>query len=168
MDRSESSGKTTNSEALVTSHILLRVKTEDGKTIKAHKEIVDKKGLVLLGKLGRALSVASIKTLNDQIAGGTDTYLFLTTREGWNGPYVTYQCLIRGVDSQLDESQLFLVPKYYSSDYKNIKTWFKISSIDKMSKERMNQIYVLSSGRSIMSVVKSSATTFLVGLKSSP
>jgi hypothetical protein len=54
-----------------------RLPLEDGRTIRAHKEIIDNKRLALLGKRGRALGTSSIKTLNDQIARGVETYLFL-------------------------------------------------------------------------------------------
>lgn len=146
-------------------HVLIRVRSEDGKTIKAHDNIIAAKGSAVLGKIGQALGTAFIEALNGQIDREVRTYLFLTTREGWNGPYVTYQCRLKRVEIQLAESKRALVPNYYSSDYKNINTWFEISTIDKMSKPDMNRIFVISSGREIMSVISSSASIFRVGLK---
>jgi hypothetical protein len=146
-------------------HVLIRVRSEDGQTISEHRNMIVSKGSAVLGKTGQTLAPDFIMALNKQIAKGVETYLFLTTREGWNGPYVTYQCRLKGVERQLAESKLDLVPKYYSWNYKNVTTWFEISSLDKMSKLEMNQIFVLSSGRSIMSVINSSAVVFKVGLK---
>jgi hypothetical protein len=154
-----------NSEKMDTPvHILLRIKSEDGQTIRAHNNIIKSSGSAILGKIGQELGSAFINTLNEQISRGIDTFLFLITREGWNGPYVTYQCRLRSVERQLAEEKFALVPTYYSSDYKNVKTWFEITTMQKMSNAEMNRIYVLSSGRSIMSVIKSSATVFRVGI----
>lgn len=147
-------------------HVLLRIKSEDGQTINAHRSIIKAKGSAILGKIGQALSPTFIVSLNKQIAQDVETFLFLTTRDGWNGPYVTYQCRLKRVEAQLVESKSDLVPKYYSAEYKNIKTWFEISTMEMMSKAQMDKIFVLSSGRSIMSVIKSSATVFRVALES--
>lgn len=146
-------------------HILIRMKSEDGLTIKEHGDIISRKGSAILGKIGQSLSAASIKSLNEQISRNIETYLFLTMKEGWNGEYVTYQCLLKNVSAQLDETKTELVPTYYSSTYKDIKTWFEISAMGKMTRENMNRIFVLSSGRQIMSVIKSTAAVFRVGLR---
>ena len=152
-------------EDLPPSHVLIRVRSEDGQTITEHRNMMVTRGSAILGKTGQAIGPDFADVLNKQIAKGIKTYLFLTTREGWNGPYVTYQCDLKGVASQIDKSKLDLVPKYYSWNYKNVTTWFEISSLEKMSKEGMNKIFVLSSGRPIMSVINTSAVVFRVGLK---
>ena len=149
----------------VPAHVLLRVRSEDGKTIKEHGNMVASKGAAILGKIGQGLGPSFITALNKQIENGVDTYLFLTIREGWNGPYVTYQCNLRSVDSELKKSKQSFVPKYYASEYENVSTWFEIVSMSKMSREEMNRIYVLSSDREIMSVIKSTAVVFRVGLR---
>lgn len=147
-------------------HILIRMKSEDGLTIKEHGDIISRKGSAILGKIGQSLSTTSIKSLNEQISQNIETYLFLTMKEdGWNGEYVTYQCLLKNVSAQLDETKRDLVPTYYSTSYKDIKTWFEISAIGKMTRENMNRIFVVSSGRSIMSVIKSTAAVFRVVLR---
>ena len=147
------------------SHVLIRVRSEDGQTITEHSTMILTKGSAILGKTGQAIGPDFKDALNKQIAKGIKTYLFLTTREGWNGPYVTYQCRLNGVTSLLDKSKLNLVPEYYSWNYKNVTTWFEISSLEKMSKLDMNKIFVISSGRPIMSVINTSAVVFRVGLK---
>ena len=146
-------------------HVLIRFKSEDGLTISEHRNMIIAKGSAIFGKIGQGLSLDYIALLNKQIARGAPTYLFLTTREGWNGPYVTYECRLKNVQAQLDSTKYDFVPKYYSAEYKNVKTWFEILTFEKMSKLAMNRIFVLSSGRVIMSVISSSATVFRVGLK---
>jgi len=149
----------------VPEHILIRMKSEDGLTIKEHGDIISRKGSAVIGKIGQSLSATSIKSLNEQISRNIETYLFLTMKEGWNGEYVTYQCLLKNVSAQLDETKSELVPTYYATSYKEIKTWFEISAMGKMTRENMNRIFVLSSGRAIMSVIKSTAAVFRVGLR---
>lgn len=143
-------------------HILLRVRSDGGDTIAAHNAMVNAKGAALLGKMGKPLGEKFVNILNDEIADGKATYLFLTTREGWNGPYVTYQCKLRCVYPTLPSGKEELIPAYYFSERGKASTWFEISAIGKMSKEEMNRIKVRSSGRVIMSVISSSAVVFYV------
>jgi hypothetical protein len=146
-------------------HVLIRVRSEDGQTIKVHGDIISQKGSAILGKIGQSLSAAFIKSLNEQISRNVETYLFLTIREGWNGEYVTYQCLLKNVSAELDKTKIDLVPEYYSVSYKDIKTWFEISAMGRMTRDNMNRIFVFSSDRPIMSVIKSTAAVFRVGLR---
>lgn len=146
-------------------HILLRVRSENGLTVTAHKQMVASRGRAVLGKMGDAISSHLRDALNRQIQNGVKTYLFLTTREGWNGPYVTDRCLLWGVYHRLDEAKRPLVPSYYAASIPNIETWFEFVSFERLTREEMNRIFVRSSGREIMSVIKSSATVFGVGVK---
>ena len=145
-------------------HCLLRVRSESGQTIEAHAAMIAKEGAAVLGKIGQGVGPAFRGALNAQIERGDKTFLFLTTREGWNGPYVTYRCRLKAIYESLDGAKRALVPKYYAGDNNTIKTWFEISSIERLSRDDMNRIYVLSSSRSIMSVIASSATVFRVGV----
>jgi hypothetical protein len=145
-------------------HVLLRVRSENGLTLSAHKNVLSRKGTAILGKMGEPLGKVFKDELTKQIERGVRTYLFLTTREGWNGPYVTDRCLLRGVYHTLDDAKRSLVPQYYAVDIPRIETWFEIAAMDRLSRDEMNKIVVLSSGREIMSVIKSSATVFRVGL----
>jgi hypothetical protein len=151
-------------------HVLLRVRTENGQTINAHKDVIARRERAVLGKMGEPLGSDFRSQLNQQIEAGTKTYLFLTTREGWNGPYVTDRCSLQRVYDKLDPSKYSLVPPYYANEIGNIRTWFEIVSIDRLTRDEMNKIFVLSSGKQIMSAIASSATVFRVGIgpKSSP
>ncbi len=146
-------------------NVLMRVRSEDGRTISAHERIIAAKGSALLGKIGKGLGPDFIKLMNGQIGRGVNTYLFLTTREGWNGPYVTFMCRLKGIETTLPESKRDLAPSYYAASFQDVNTWFEISSIAKMSRSDMNRITVISSGREIMSVIGSSASIFHVVLK---
>jgi hypothetical protein len=146
-------------------HVLVRVRSVNGKTIVAHRNMAVTKGAAVFGKIGQPLGSSFIDSLTRQIERGTRTYLFLTTREGWNGPYVTDRCILKAVYTVLDPSKRSLVPNYVLFDQDKIKTWFEISSVERMSQDEMNRIFVISSRRSIMSVIRSSAVIFRVGVE---
>lgn len=145
-------------------HILLKVRSDNGQTISAHKQLIQAKGEVFLGKMGAAVGGELINTLNNQIDKGVATYLFLTIREGWNGEYVTFRCSLRRAHSGLPEGKKALVPQYYVHISTSIKTWFEITSMERLPREEMDKLFVLSSLRPIMGVVSSSATMFRVGI----
>lgn len=152
----------TNSEQA--QHLLLKVRSENGQTINAHESMLERKGVVMLGKMGQGVGTDFRAILNQQIEQGIRTYLFLTIREGWNGEYATYRCLLKRVSDTLDVSKKDLIPEYYRSSSGSIKAWFEIVSMTRLSRQEMNKIFVLSSKREIMSVITSSATIFHVGV----
>ena len=78
----------------------------------------------MLGKFGPPIGPGFREALNQQVAKSIKTYVFLTTREGWGGPYVTDRCPLRQVHKQLEADQRALVPPYYATSAPNIKTWF--------------------------------------------
>jgi hypothetical protein len=116
-----------------------------------------------MGRLG--VSTEFRDALNQQIERDIKTYLFLATRQGWNTPYVMYRCLLRQVHDTLDDTKRNLVPGYYIHESPNIKTWFEISSIDRLPREYMERIFVLSSGRSITSAISGMNSVFRVGVR---
>ena len=162
---SEKKGRAVVGSADGGEHVLLKVRSENGQTITAHADMVAVKGAAMLGKMGQPLGPDFRESLNRQIDSGVKTYLFLTIREGWNGPYVTYRCLLRRVHETLEGEKKYLVPTYYLHERGGVKTWFEIVSMERLTREEMNRIFVLSSGREIMSVLNSSATVFHVAVK---
>jgi hypothetical protein len=161
-------GATQEKTADIPRHILLRVRSEDGLTVRAHRDLITAKGSAVFGKMGKRFSTDVVQAINSQIEGGIKTYLFLTTREGWNGEYVTYKCRLKHIEEKLSASRAKLVPHYYSGAAALINAWFEISTIDRMSRTEMNRIFVISSGREIMSVIASSAVAFHVGWPEPP
>lgn len=147
-------------------HVLLKIRSENGQTITDHVQVVARNGSAMFGKMGAPIGDEFVNRLNAQLQSGKQTFLFLTTREGWNGPYVTYRCLLRAVTKTLPRSSRELVPAYYRADADKIRTWFHICTIQKLTREEMNKIFAVHSGRPVMSVIASSATTFRVGVAS--
>ena len=146
-------------------HILLKVHSEAGLTISAHMEMVKRRGVALLGKMGSPLGKDFQEALNEQIARGVETYLFLATRGKCHGEYVIHRCVLLNVyDGLLDPKREALVPLYYAYEISGIYTWFEISGIHLLSHEQADRIFVLSSGNSILSVITGRASLFRVGI----
>jgi hypothetical protein len=143
-------------------HPLLKVRNENGQTINAHAAMIAKNGTAMFGKMGPPVSEEFIDILNEQIRREIMTYLFITTRQGWNGEFVTYRCQLLNVSKIIDEARKSLVPSYYVYEIPGIRTWFLISDLERLTREEMNRIVVVSSGRALMSVINSSATFFQV------
>ncbi len=146
----------------------MRTRNEDGLTFAAHAEVLGRRGSVLFGKMGKPLGTPLVAMLNSQIARGATTFLYLTTRIRWNGPYVTEACKLRHVYQSFPPGMRELVPSYYLNEADRIGTWFEVVEMTRLTKEEMNRIFVISSGREIMSVIKSSATLFKVSVRPTP
>jgi hypothetical protein len=161
--RSSGAAKVVSVPLTVPAHVLIRVRSEDGATISEHYRVLQEQGRALIGKVGKALGDGFMEQLNRQIASGTETYLFLTTKNGWRGSiYTTYQCGLEAVHNTLLPGKRDLVPDYYAAEYEGIGTWFEITSMYELERDEMNRIEVVSSGRTIMSVIKSMASVFKV------
>ncbi len=143
-------------------HVLIRVRAEEGLTIEAHGGVIAKYGTALFGQFGRPIGPAFRDSLNRQAASGQKTYLFITTRLGWRGEYITYRCPLRQVFDSLDDSKRHLVPSYYVGQAPYIRAWFEIAGIERLGRDEMSRIHVLSSGRSIVNAIFSKAVVFRV------
>lgn len=155
------------SKSETTTHALMRVASAQGLTVSAHKEMVERRGLALFGKMGKPISKDFQDTLNGQIASGTDTFFFLITRDGNNREYVIHKCRLTQVYAgMLDAAKQPLVPNYYARDIPNIATWFEIATFTRLTADEMATIYTLSTGEEITKALKGTGSIFRVGVRS--
>jgi hypothetical protein len=145
-------------------HLLLKYSPTTADTIGEHAAILQRHGRVMLGKFGTPVSTTVQKWLNTQIQRGTPTLLFLTRRD--NDLYRTHRCRLEAVQPTLSSSDQHLVPRYYRNA--TIHTWFRLVDIRELGDAEMKCLYVISSGRPVMSVVTSSSTSFIVAISKSP
>ncbi len=150
-----------------TTHVLMRVVSSEGLTVRAHKDMVASKGVALFGKMGKPISKDFQDTLNGQIANGTETFFFLITREGSQREYFIHKCrLARVYAGMLDEAKQSLVPNYYAHEIPNISTWFEIASFARMTADEAATLYTLSTGEEITKALKGTGSIFRVGVRS--
>lgn len=148
-----------------TAHIVVRIRSEDGRTISAHRKVIEQHGRVMFAKIGKGLGNSFLEQLNGQTGKGLPTYLFLATHEGWNKPFGMYQCELVHVHTQLNADMEAFVPSYMQQSIQNVSTWFEIRTIARLSREESNRIYVLTSGREITSAIRGTTAVFRVGVK---
>ena len=146
-------------------HIVLRIKAEDGMTVRAHRKVIEESGSVMFAKIGKGLGDNFSSQLNDQLEAGIPTFLFLAAHQGWKKPYGFYKCELRRVSSKLSSDQRKLVPSYIRKSIPAISTWLEITTLLRLSDQESNRIIVLSSGREIKSAIRGTTSVFRVGVK---
>jgi hypothetical protein len=145
------------------SHVLLRYSDHDAPdcgVIEAHEKILKKRGKVVIGKFGRPLGQPHIDRINQQIAAGKPTFLFLV-KKGKHG-YETHLAELLQVNRTLSEEDSRFVPSYYKgSPY--VRVWFRAKSLKPCKKGILDQLIVKSSAFPASSTLpKSVAGFFLV------
>jgi hypothetical protein len=148
-------------------HVLVRVRSEDGKTVEAHRKVIAQRNCVLFAKIGKGLGSALIDQLRNQINRDVPTYLFVAIYEGWNEPFGIYQCELLDIHSDLTDAQTNLVPEYLHSVIKKVSTWFEIRSLRRVAQEHARRVHVLTSGREVSGALRGATAMFRVGITGS-
>jgi hypothetical protein len=146
-------------------HILVRVRSKEGKTVSTYKQIIEEYGRAMFPKIGKGIGVDFINELNNQIAEGTPTNLFIAVHEGWDVPLRIHQCELINVHSNIEAGHETLIPKDLHRSIASISTWFEIQTLVRKPQEYVDKIYVLSSGREIKEAYRGTTSIFKVGVK---
>jgi len=134
-------------------------------TIREHQQVVDQKGSVWLGKIGRPLAQHNLDILNGQIQCRTRTLLFLVQKRGRE--YIWTKAVLSEVSRSVPALARTLIPAYYQElgITKLVSTWFKVESLRKATRAEILNLQVVSSGRQIGdSLASSMAAIFMVCL----
>lgn len=145
-------------------HLLIKVRSEGGKTIADHQRCMRLNGSVIFGKMGSPIGADFIADLRNQLNIDIPTYLFLALKKGWKGGFTLYKARLASVQTELSSESLQLVPEYYRHEHKSIQTWLEIYSLDALPHAESVKVIVLSSGREVLSVLSNSASVFCVGV----
>lgn len=143
-------------------HVLIRVRSEDGKTMMQHSRVLSESGVVMFGKMGSALGRDLIADLSAQIVAGVKTYVIFAVKKGWNGKYHFYKAELVSLSASISAEDLLLVPDYYRADSQKVSAWLKLRSLEGMTHAEATTVYVISSGREALSSLNSSASVFRV------
>jgi hypothetical protein len=128
-------------------HIIVRVRSEEGRTVSSHLEIIKTRGVVLFAKIGKGISSGMQQALNDQIDKGVPTYFFMATFDGWDQPFSIYQANLAKVHDNFPDGRHDIVPSYLNDRIGTIETWFELTSLDKVHPDEVKRIHILSSGK---------------------
>lgn len=132
-------------------------------TIREHQRVIDRKGAVWVGKIGRPLAQHKLDILNGQIQGGTRTFLFLVQKRGRE--YSWTKATLSQVSRSLQAPARSLVPTYYQElgIAKSVFTWFKVKDLQEATRAEIRELRVVSSGRQITETLAGSmAAMFMV------
>jgi hypothetical protein len=146
-------------------HVVVRIKSDDGRTVESHRQILLKNKKAIFAKIGKGLSSTFANQLNKQIENKIPTYLFLAVYEGWDQPFRLIKCELSGVYTSLNDSQLNFVPKYLHPMQRMISTWFEIKSLKWIAQQETKRICMFTSGKEISSSLRGTTALFRVVIK---
>ena len=143
-------------------HVIVRVRSEDGLTITAHRNIINLHGMALFAKIGRGLTPAVVSLINQQIQQDVPTYLFIATFDGWKEPFAIYQCKLNRISTVIAPEQMEFVPTYLHGIASTVGTWFEICGIKRIAKEDIRRIHIFTSDREVSGALRGPAALFKV------
>ena len=127
------------------------VAPKDG-TIHEHEKLIEEKGVVWYGKFGAKVSE------NIRIAIlGNDPRIILLIHSGTNKRYWLYI-----EEISFSTPPLEMIPEYYRDIAGTVKTWFKVSRIEKANKDVMSKCIVVSSKNPLSSVSRHSMSPYFI------
>ena len=121
-------------------------------TIGAHQSLIDQYGYVWFGKLGLPVSDKAI----DYIFSN-DNPRILLIHSGSTKRYWTYVRTIQRICPPIN-----LIPEYYRDDAENFHTWFLVTAFENAEKDVLSKYKVLSSGKPLSSVSRSSMSPYFI------
>lgn len=124
---------------------------QDG-TIAEHEKIIGGLGYVWYGKFG-----ARVSDNNKSVILTSEDKRVLLIHSGTSKRYWLYI-----EDISYETPELTAVPEYYRDIAGTIKTWFKVTKIEKAEKGVMAKCTVASSGRSLSDVSRHSMSPYFI------
>lgn len=113
------------SRATLAGHVLMKVRSEDGRTVVEHQKKIASHGAVLFRKMGAAIGSTLVAELQKQIDSGVPTHLFIAVRQGWKGGFRVYRGELTSIGYELPDGRVDLVPDYYRHRIASITTWLQ-------------------------------------------
>ena len=121
-------------------------------TIKAHEEIINKKGYAWYGKMGAAVSKKAA-----EMVMANKKPRFLLIHSGYPERYWVY---VEEISNNTPEPSEF--PSYYADKADRIGTWFKVTKFENANSDIMSKCSVLSSGASLSEASKHSMSPYFM------
>ena len=132
-------------------------------TVKEHRDLLREVGCVWFGKLGAPLGKTNIDKLNEQIASGNVTYVFLVQKRG--DDYRVSRGTVKEVSSNLPNGEEANVPNYYKKQgiLNQVTLWVKLSRLVNVGEKGLSKYHIASSGKKARkSIMKSISSLFLL------
>lgn len=121
-------------------------------TIQSHLKIIEKKGYVWYGKMGKRLSSKVIRIL---LANKNPRFLLIHS-----GSFERYWLYIDKITYNQPNYEDF--PEYYHNIANNFNTWFRVLKIELADKKVMTKCRVISSGSVLSMVSRASMSPYFI------
>lgn len=127
--------------------------------IQEHKLILNKNGTVGFGKIGKPLSDTTFTQIEFQISQKLPAYLFLLTKKTKHRDYSCFRCKIASIKKN---KAALTAPSYYEYIKNDFGTWFELSTIEEYNHSALSDLYLASSGKSVMDALRSMSSMFVI------
>jgi hypothetical protein len=132
-------------------------------TIRAHQDLIERRGTVWLGKFGKKLASEHVLRVNQQCKEGIPTYLYLVQKR--SGAYQVHRATVAAMARTLPRGQGHLVPPYYEQRrlLRHIGFWAKVTDIVALDSYDLRDLEVAGSGTDVSYALRHSmAGHFLI------
>ncbi len=112
--------------------------------------------------MGAGIGITTTTTLINQISAGTSTYLFLFQR---TQELALHRGTIIRIEDAKPDDEARLIPKYYTDCGidRQMRVWFKLSSLIQVTADALSHYHTASSGkRALYTASKSMASVFVI------
>jgi hypothetical protein len=147
-------------------HILMRFSDKLGAiedTIEVHNKIIEKRGSVWFGKMGKTLGVPHVERINKQREEGISTHLYLVQKSP--KVYEVYRGIVITARRTCPIKEKNLIPDYYEQNHilKYMRLWIKLSKLEQMEPVILRNLRIANSGLPASETLRTSmAAMFIV------
>lgn len=147
-------------------HLVLRFGDELAggyNTIDEHKKVLDQRGCVWFGKVGKPVGERKVKRLMSQIQEGEPTYLYLASRRP--GKLLLHRGLLEIVQRERPKHMADAIPGYYTDAglLDAIASWCLVRSLENVGGKELRRLRVATSAQPLsVSLQDSMAGAFFV------
>ena len=149
-----------------TLHILMRFSDRlmpTGDTVRAHQEVIAKRGAVWIAKAGKPLGRESLGAICNQASSRAPSFLYLVQRE--ENSYQLYKGKILELSRSLPKDAKALVPSYYQHSFflRKVGFWTKLSELREAPPKELDKLFVARTGTpAIVALKRSMAGVFVI------
>ncbi len=134
-------------------------------TIAEHQKVLERRGKVWFGKVGKPMGDTTLEVLDRQVRAGVPSYMYLVQRtenkyDAWKGTLVEVQ-------NYAPTNHTELIPTYYfgTLHLENLGFWAQLSDLVPVTGDELSKLYSVSSHTAIVQTLLSSMAGLFVVTK---
>jgi hypothetical protein len=156
-----------NAATTAPQHVVIRFSDDlysVGDMIGEHVAVLERKGAVWLGKFGKPLAIKRVASMNEQVAAGTATYVYLVRKRPGSGGYDAFRGSVLQFSREVDDIEPDLVPAYYDAMdlWGVVGFWVKLSAIVELPADALDDLRVQRSGMVLTESLRASVAGMFI------